>query len=71
MRESLLDRIDGGELVINLRAEADPARLQAIVEEAIAGSDPELSLKVEHWEAFRPAAPVPVHRDTVAQESTP
>jgi Ni2+-binding GTPase involved in maturation of urease and hydrogenase len=69
LRESLLDRIDGGTLILNLRAEADPAILKSAVEdilmEAVA-SRPGVTMAMEHMEHFRPAPPVPTHRITVA-----
>jgi len=61
-RESLLDAVDGGELTINLRAEGDPDDLTDAVARALAGhAGPRFT--VEHQEAFRPAAPVPVFRE--------
>jgi len=61
LRESLLDRVDGGELVINLRAEADPEFLKDATEKALA-SLTGLRSTVEHLERFRPARPQPLHR---------
>jgi Ni2+-binding GTPase involved in maturation of urease and hydrogenase len=58
LRESLLDRVDGGELVVNLRAEADPELLRRVTEEALAG----IGATIEHLEHFRPKRPVPTHR---------
>jgi CobW/HypB/UreG, nucleotide-binding domain len=48
------------ELVINIRAIADPDRLDAIVRTAVQRIDGKVSLK--HASAFRPAAPKPEHR---------
>jgi G3E family GTPase len=61
----LQDGIESGELLINLRAEADPEVLKAA---AVAGLDAVatafgLEHDVEHAEAFRPGRPVPTHRD--------
>jgi G3E family GTPase len=61
LRESLLDRARGGELVINLRAEADPEFLKDVTEKALA-SLAGLRSTVEHLERFRPARPQPLHR---------
>jgi Ni2+-binding GTPase involved in maturation of urease and hydrogenase len=58
LRESLLDLVDGGELVVNLRAECDPEILRRITDEALAG----IGARVEHVEHFRPKRPVPTHR---------
>lgn len=59
LRESLVDPISGGELVVNLRAEADPALLNVALRESL---DPRARL--EHVESFRPARPRPTHRLT-------
>jgi hypothetical protein len=55
--------VSGGELVINLRAEADPKALREILEESLTEFRREnLQLKLEHIENFRPGKPVPTHR---------
>ncbi|MDB5298256.1 MAG: cobalamin biosynthesis protein [Phycisphaerales bacterium] len=57
--------VDAGELIVNLRAEADPAALKAAVEEAIEETvmqAPGLLLGVRHLEHFRPGKPEPTHR---------
>jgi G3E family GTPase len=61
LRESLLDRVDGGALVVNLRAEADPELLKAATEAAL-GRIEGVRATVEHLEHFRPARPQPTHR---------
>ena len=63
LRESLLDRVDRGELVINLRAEADPAILEAITREAVAAIGG-VRATMEHLEQLRPGRPIPTHRMT-------
>jgi Ni2+-binding GTPase involved in maturation of urease and hydrogenase len=57
----------GGQLIINLRAEADPDRLAEavhgalqVVREAHSG----VALTLDHHEHFRPGRPVPTHRDS-------
>lgn len=70
LRESLLDRVDAGELIINLRAEADPEMLRAVVLEMLdrcVRVDRGVSVELEHIEHFRPSRPVPTHRITVAE----
>ncbi|HEX7898331.1 MAG TPA: GTP-binding protein [Planctomycetota bacterium] len=57
LRESLVDRVDGAELVINLRAEADPERLEKALREAL-----DARVTIDHLERFRPARPRPTHR---------
>ena len=61
VRESLLDRVQGGELVINLRAEADPERLETVTRQAVSSLDG-IGATVEHLEQLRPGRPVPTHR---------
>jgi hypothetical protein len=48
------------ELAINLRAIADPAELQLLVQKALANIDG--TIQVRHLGAFRPPAPKPEHR---------
>ena len=65
LRESLLDLVDGGSLVINLRAEVDPEHLAEDVKAAIASlaeREPGLRATLEHLEQLRPGRPVPTHR---------
>lgn len=65
LRESLLDRVEGGTLILNLRAEADPELLKDVVTDALAGlgrSERGIAATVEHLEHFRPRRPVPTHR---------
>ncbi len=73
-RETLLDRVDGGSLVVNLRAEADPEALELALVQALRASfaEPEAPRYViEHLERFRPAPPVPVHRDEIPAGAAP
>lgn len=66
LRESLLDEIDNGELIINLRAEAAPGALRDATLEALEkciGRRKDISMEVVHMECFRPARPTPTHRD--------
>ena len=67
LRESLLDRVDGGALVINLRAEADPEFLERAVREALEALG--IPAVMEHLERFRPARPRPIHRMTGGAQS--
>jgi G3E family GTPase len=63
LRESLLDKVEGGALIVNLRAEADPEFLKTVIDQSIAGLSGGLQATMEHLERFRPARPQPVHRD--------
>ena len=59
-----------GQLILNLRAEADPAALRAAVEAAIGALPqrlPGLRVRLDHAEQFRPGRPTPTHRLTQAQ----
>lgn len=68
LRESLLDEVGGGTLIINLRAEADPDLLHGITSDALhETTGPDLNLRLEHSEHFRPGKPVPTHRVAVAE----
>jgi G3E family GTPase len=53
-----------GELIFNLRAEADPGALQSIVAGILDRTDLDegKKLSVLHMEAFRPGRPTPTHR---------
>lgn len=69
LRESLLDQVPGGSLTVNLRAEMDPELLSRVLHQVIAAENALGSahrLRVEHEEHFRPARPVPTHRDSVS-----
>jgi hypothetical protein len=48
------------EIVINLRARALPALLEACAARAIAGLPPKL--RIRHQQCFQPSPPVPEHR---------
>jgi G3E family GTPase len=55
----------GGQLILNLRAEANPETLKSAVESAVAAlgvSFPSVCASVEHLEHFRPGKPQPTHR---------
>jgi G3E family GTPase len=64
MSHRLAEPLEAGELVLNLRAEGDPERLEAVVRDALADAVAVTKARstVEHLERFRPARPVPVHR---------
>jgi hypothetical protein len=57
---------EGGQLIVNLRAEADPAALMRTVQaglDTVVPAFPGLNARLEHEEHFRPGKPVPTHRD--------
>lgn len=63
---SLDEPSESGQLIINLRAEADPSALAEAVRQALretAEARPGLELLLEHHEHFRPGRPEPTHRD--------
>ena len=61
----LEDRVQSGQLIINLRAEAAPELLREIVTESLRAL-PGPEAKLEHIETFRPGRPTPTHRFTNA-----
>ena len=56
--------IDNAQLIINLRAEADPNTLKTAVETALANAPKNLTATLDHLEHFRPGKPEPTHRVT-------
>ena len=57
--------VTGGQLLINLRAEAAPDVLGTVVREALATSAaafPTMKATLDHLEHFRPGKPSPTHR---------
>src|SRR5262249_18502777 len=58
----LQDDTDAGELLVNLRAEAEPDLLKLAVLAAMADLAPAVNVKIEHTEAFRPGKPQPTYR---------
>jgi hypothetical protein len=63
LSQRLEDPITGGEIILNLRAEADPARLKDIVEITTkTTSNASWQADITHLEHFRPGKPVPTHR---------
>lgn len=65
---SLQDLLTGGELIVNLRAEADPEDLKSVVMATLdtLQQTTGVTATVEHAESFRPGRPVPTHRMTQA-----
>jgi G3E family GTPase len=64
MSHRLQEPLEAGQLILNLRAEADPEMLRtetlATIESAAkAGA---LTVEIEHMERFRPGKPTPTHR---------
>ncbi|MCP5558665.1 MAG: cobalamin biosynthesis protein P47K [Verrucomicrobiaceae bacterium] len=56
----------GGQLIVNLRAEADPSELVEAVKSALAETTDRffgLKATLDHEEHFRPGKPTPTHRD--------
>jgi len=63
LSQELPDSIESGELIVNIRAEADPQILRDIVLHTVKQFGSELlTLSVEHIESFRPGQPKPTHR---------
>lgn len=69
LSQNLQDRFAGGELTINMRAEAAPEALRETIKSAVekcVRAYPGLTVDWEHIEAFRPGKPNPTHRATVS-----
>ncbi len=64
LSQRLSGALTNAELIVNLRAEADPLLLQGAVEKQLGELDSSggISVKVEHIEGFQPGQPVPTHR---------
>jgi hypothetical protein len=64
MSRPLLHPIEMGDLVVNLRAEDDPARLYALLIDTIAATAADRGIRatVRVEAHFRPGRPVPTHR---------
>jgi len=60
--------VASGQLIVNLRAEADPEAMRAAISESIAAIEERtngLRAQLDHIEFFRPGKPQPTHRDLV------
>ncbi|MDA0834159.1 MAG: cobalamin biosynthesis protein P47K [Planctomycetota bacterium] len=66
LSHELVEPLDVGQLILNLRAEGDPEQLKqfAVEELKTLVAESQLTHTVEHVEAFRPGRPVPTHRLT-------
>jgi hypothetical protein len=65
----LRERLYGGELIVNLRAEADPEAIDEIATETLVratAAHTGLRSRIEHKESFRPARPSPTYRMVTA-----
>ena len=62
LSHALAAPIDEGELIVNLRAEADPELLRRCLEATLESYGAESPLRLEHVDCFRPAQPTPTYR---------
>lgn len=67
LSQHLLDLLDDGQLIVNLRAEGAPEDLATVLEDSLKQVEARfesdgLSLKLEHEEHFRPGEPKPIYR---------
>lgn len=67
LSQNLLDPLDDGQLIVNLRAEGAPEDLAAVIEASLkrvseAYAAEGLTLNLEHEEHFRPGEPKPIYR---------
>lgn len=68
--QKLDDDVEKAQIIVNLRAEADPEVLAEVLEEALAASSSVhggTSLKIDHKEFFKPGKPTPTHRDLIGE----
>ncbi|HZR19820.1 MAG TPA: GTP-binding protein [Verrucomicrobiae bacterium] len=67
LSQNIQDSFAGGELTINMRAEAAPEVLRGVVQSAVEKcAQPYATLNWEHMEFFRPGKPQPTHRLTTS-----
>ncbi|MBI1371635.1 MAG: cobalamin biosynthesis protein P47K [Phycisphaera sp.] len=77
LSQSLAEKMRAGDLIVNLRAEADPDFLDTVVRRALqcepsgTGTPGAITLEVTHAEHFRPGRPTPTWRMTDAKTLTP
>ena len=71
LSQELPEPIESGDLILNLRAEAAPETLRAIVETVTreCSQSSGCTMKIEHIESFRPGQPTPTHRITSLENS--
>ena len=65
LSQELDDTVKSGQLIINMRAEAEPDTLSEAVTQGLAALQerfPGLTARIEHTEHFRPGKPEPTHR---------
>jgi G3E family GTPase len=67
---TLEEAVESAQVIVNLRAEADPESLRAAVQaaaEALPETMPGLNARLDHLEHFKPGKPEPTHRDLALQ----
>lgn len=70
LAQGLEKPVSGGKLLLNIRAETDPAPLRAAVEDAVAEvvpRHPGRTAEWQHLECFKPGKPQPTHRLTAPE----
>ncbi|HYV30331.1 MAG TPA: GTP-binding protein [Candidatus Binatia bacterium] len=68
LSQELHDPVQGGQLILNLRAEVSPQVLRRALEEGLATWSAEsgnVRMRLEHVECFQPGKPLPTHRLSV------
>ena len=64
--QTLMDDVERGEIIVNIRAEAPPETLEKVLRDAVAACTDEITtLHLEHLERFAPGQPVPVYREGI------
>jgi len=67
LAQRLAAPVNGGQLLVNLRAEGEPELLRESLRQAVdslLASEPALKAEWTHLESFKPGKPQPTHRDT-------
>jgi G3E family GTPase len=68
LSQELQDALAAGQIIVNLRAEAEPSVLKVALEASLAetaAANPALRCALEHLEFFQPGKPEPTHRIAV------
>jgi G3E family GTPase len=68
LSQALSDDIAGGQLIVNLRAEAEPQALREALTRCLERTFPQtgaITASLEHLETFKPGQPMPTHRDVL------
>jgi G3E family GTPase len=71
LSQELPGTLQRGQLILNLRAEADPGQIESAVQaglQSLKAQISDLAFRIEHLEHFRPGKPQPTHRMAALSE---